>query len=137
MAEFLSPEWVDELDAAARASESLAARTRDLTLTVQQVVRHASGGETRYYVNIDREGVRVRPGSTDSPDLTLFVDYDVARAINAGTANAQEALATGRLRLTGRLELLVGNDEVFAAFDDVFASVRGTTTYGDGPTMPA
>jgi putative sterol carrier protein len=136
MAEFLSPEWVDELDAAARASASLAARTQDLVLTVQQVVEHAPAGETRYYLAIDRTGVRVHPGSADSPDLTLIADYDVARAINAGTANAQQALVTGRLKIKGQLAVLLGNEDVFAALDDVFAPVRGATTYEDGHTMP-
>ncbi|HUF83466.1 MAG TPA: SCP2 sterol-binding domain-containing protein [Acidimicrobiia bacterium] len=136
MPEFLSTEWLEALDAAARGSGSLAARTQDVTLTIQQVVHHAPRGETRYYMTIDRTGVRVRPGSTDSPDLTLIADYDVARAINAGTSNAQQALATGRLRIKGRLALLLGAEDVFATLDDVFAPVRGATTYEDGPTMP-
>lgn len=135
MAVFLSPEWVAELDAAARASDAAAIRTEDLTLTVQQVVQGAPQGEVRYYVTIDRDGVRVRPGSTDSPDLTLFADYDVARAMNAGTANAQAALSAGRLRIKGRLDLLLGHEGAFAALDDIFTSVRNATTYEDGPTM--
>jgi putative sterol carrier protein len=137
MAEFLSPEWVDELDAAARASESLAARTRDLTFTVQQIVQDTPRGDVHYYLTADDNSVRVRTGSVDSPDLTLIADYGVARAISAGTGNAQEALAAGRLKIEGGLALLLGNEGVFAALEDVFASVRGQTTYKDGPTMPA
>ena len=110
---------------------------RPLSMTVQQVVQGAPNGEVRYYVTIDRGGVRVRPGSADSPDLTLFADYDVARAINAGTANAQDALAVGRLKIKGRLEQLLGHEDAFAVLDDVFASVRSGTTYEDGPTMPS
>lgn len=137
MAEFLSPEWVDELDAAARASDSLAARTRDLTFTVQQIVQHTPRGDVHYYVTADDDSVRVRSGSAASPDLTLIADYEVARAISAGTGNAQEALAAGRLKIKGGLGLLLGNEDVFAALEDVFASVRSQTTYRDGPTMPA
>jgi len=137
MAVFLSPEWVAELDTAARATDAATTPTDDLTLTVQQVVQGAPNGEVRYYVTIDRGGVRVRPGSADSPDLTLFADYDVARAINAGTANAQDALAVGRLKIKGRLEQLLGHEDAFAVLDDVFASVRSGTTYEDGPTMPS
>jgi len=137
MAVFLSPEWVAELDTAARATDAATTRSDDLTLTVQQVVQGAPNGEVRYYVTIARGGVRVRPGSADSPDLTLFADYDVARAINAGTANAQDALAVGRLKIKGRLEQLLGHEDAFAVLDDVFASVRSGTTYEDGPTMPS
>ncbi|MGQ0804805.1 MAG: SCP2 sterol-binding domain-containing protein [Actinomycetota bacterium] len=135
MPEFLSSEWIEELDAAARASNSIPLRTMDVTITVQQVVQHAPQGEVRYYVTIDRDGVRVRPGSADSPDLALFADYDVARAINAGTANAQAALSVGGLRIKGRLDLLLGHEGAFAALDDIFTSVRNATTYEDGPTM--
>lgn len=135
MAVFLSPEWVAELDAAARASDPPATLTEDLTLTVQQVVQGAPQGEVLYYVTIDRDGVRVRPGSADSPDLELFADYDVARAISAGTANAQEALAIGRLKIKGRLDLLLGHEGALAALDEIFTSVRNATTYEDEPTM--
>ena len=124
-------------EAVARAADAITTRTEDLTLTVQQVVQGAPPGEVRYYVTIGRDGVRVRPGSADAPDLTLFAEYDVARAINAGTANAQEALAVGRLKIKGRLEALVGHESAFAALDDIFTSVRGGTTYEDGPTMPS
>ncbi|MBA2326488.1 MAG: SCP2 sterol-binding domain-containing protein [Actinobacteria bacterium] len=137
MAVFLSPEWVAELDAAARATDAATTRADDLTLTVQQVVQGAPNGEVRYYVTIDRDGVRVRPGSADAPDLTLFAKYDVARAINAGTADAQDALAVGRLKIKGRLEQLLEHQDAFAALDDLFASVRNGTTYEDGPTMPS
>lgn len=137
MAEFLSPEWVDELDAAARASDSLAARTQNLTFTVQQIVQHTPRGDVHYYVTSDDNSVRVRLGSAESPDLTLVADYEVARAISSGTGNAQEALAAGRLEIEGGLALLLGNAGVFAALDDVFASVRDQTTYEGGPTMPA
>jgi putative sterol carrier protein len=136
MAEFLSPEWVDELDAAARASDSLAARTRDLAFTVQQVVRNTPRGDVHYHVTADDNSVRVRSGAVESPDLTLVADYEVARAISAGTGNAQDALAAGRLKIEGGLALLLGNEGVFAALEDVFASVRARTTYEDGPTMP-
>jgi hypothetical protein len=137
MAVFLSPEWIAELDAAACATDAATTPTDDLTLTVQQVVQGAPHGEVRYFVTIDREGLRFRSGTADSPDLTLFAEYDVARAINAGTANAQDALAVGRLKIKGRLELLIGHEGTFAALDDVFASVRSGTTYEDGPTMPS
>jgi putative sterol carrier protein len=135
MPEFLSSEWIEELDTAARASNSIPRLAMDVTLTVQQVVQGAPQGEVRYYVTIDHDGVRVRPGSTDSPDLTLLADYDVARAINAGTANAQAALSAGRLRIKGRLDLLLGHEDAFASLDDIFTSVRNATTYEDGPTM--
>ena len=133
MAEFLSSAWVAELDAAARSSATVSARADELTLTVQQIVPDAPSGEARYYVKFDRTGARLSPGSADSPDMTLIVDYAMARELSAGTANAQDALAAGRLKIKGQVGLLLGREDAFGALDDAFASVRGATTYPEEP----
>jgi putative sterol carrier protein len=132
MPEFLSPEWLAALDESARSSKSLAAAG---DFTVQMVIRHSPDGEMTYYVEVSEATARVHGGSLESPDLTLVADYDTAAAISQGTVNAQEALAAGRLKIKGSLELLRGRDEGFAALADVFADVRDTTTYSR-PTMP-
>ena len=132
MPEFLSPEWLAALDARARSSKSLA----DIgDLTLQMVVRHGPGGEMTYHIAVAGDAARVHPGPAEAPDLTLVADYDVASAISRGTANVQEALAGGRFKITGKLEILRGKERTLAALDDVFAEVRAATTYPDPPTM--
>jgi putative sterol carrier protein len=132
MPEFLSLEWLAALDARARSSDAFA-NAGDFT--VQMVIRGAPTGEMTYHLVVTEQSARVRAGSAESPDLTLSADYDVAGAISQGTTNAQAALASGRFKITGRLELLRGRESVFAAIADLFADVRASTTY-PGHTMP-
>jgi putative sterol carrier protein len=132
MPEFLSPEWIAALDASARSSDALAEAG---DFAVQMVIRDTPSGEMTYHVVVADESARVGAGPTESPDLTLTADYDVACAISRGTANAQAALASGRFKITGRLELLRGRESVFATIEDLFAGVRASTTYPER-TMP-
>jgi SCP-2 sterol transfer family len=131
--EFLSAEWVAALDRAARDSVELRGATVDLTATVQQVVPDAPGGTVSYHLTIARGEVRVTGGPTDTADLTLVTDYDVARAINDGTTTAQLALASGRLKIKGGMTAFVGHERALAAIGDIFGVVRAATTYADRP----
>jgi putative sterol carrier protein len=125
--EFLSAEWIDALDAAARAAVLL--DDAAASITVEQVVRDAPGGETRYHLRIRDGRARVHGGPADAPDLRLFADYDLAVRLQRGELNAQEALAIGRLKIQGRFERLVRVDDALRALEDVFAPVRAATTY--------
>jgi putative sterol carrier protein len=128
VAEFLSAEWIEALDAAARAA-TLPETASGMSITVEQVVRDAPGGESRYHLCIEDGRARVEMGSATAPDLRLFADYDIAARIQRGEANAQEALAAGRLKMQGRFAHLVRVDDALRALEDVFAPVRADTTY--------
>ncbi|HEX6312453.1 MAG TPA: SCP2 sterol-binding domain-containing protein [Acidimicrobiia bacterium] len=133
MVEFLSAKWIAALDAAARASTTLRSETDEIVATVEQVIVDAPAGAVRYHVRIDHGDVRVHAGPADAPDVTFIADYEVARAINEGSTTAQEALAAGRLKVTGGLARLVGHEAALTAVGDVFAGVRAATTYADLP----
>ena len=128
MADFLSAEWIDALDDAARAA-TLPETVAPVSLTVEQVVRDSPGGERRYHLRIEGGAARVYPGPAEAPDLRLFADYDVAARIQRGEVNAQEALAAGRLKVQGRFAHLLRVDDALRALEDVFAPVRAATTY--------
>jgi hypothetical protein len=128
MPEFLSREWIDALDDAARGA-TLPADAADLSLTVEQVVRDAPDGEVHYHLRLEDGHARVRNGPARAPDLRLFTDYDIAVRLQRGEINAQDALTAGRLKLQGRFERLLHASDVLHALDDVFAPVRATTTY--------
>jgi SCP-2 sterol transfer family len=134
--QFLSAEWVDALDRAARDAE-LPDAAADVTLTVEQVVRGGPDGEARYHLRLDAGHIRVRNGPAETPDLRLFTDYDVAVRLQRGEINAQDALTGGRLKLQGRFERLLAAGEVLHALEDLFAPVRATTTYRRAPSSPS
>lgn len=125
---FLSDDWIAALVDAAAAAPRVEALD-DVALTVLQVVEIAPGQEVRYHLRIADGAVVVSPGSTDQADLTLYVDSPTARALHSGELNAQRALATGRLRVRGDLNRMLGSGDAFAALGDLFAGVRSETTY--------
>jgi putative sterol carrier protein len=128
VADFLSAEWIEALDAAARAA-TLPETASAVSITIEQVVRDAPSGESRYHLRIEDGHVRVQSGPAAAPDLRLFADYDVAARIQRGEVNAQEALAAGRLKVQGRFAHLLRVDDALRALEDVFAPVRAETTY--------
>jgi putative sterol carrier protein len=131
--DFLSVEWIEALDAAARAA-TLPESASAVSITIEQVVRDAPGGESRYHLRIEDGRARVQSGPAAAPDLRLFADYDVAARIQRGEVNAQEALAAGRLKVQGRFAHLLRVDDALRALEDVFAPVRAETTYGEPGT---
>ena len=126
--EFLSEIWLRDLDAAVRASATVAVLA---PMEIEQVVSGVPGrGEVRYRIRIDPEGARVTTEAADEPpDLRLSTDYDTAVAIASGRENAQIALARGRLRLGGDIEVLVRRAGALGALDDATAALRADTTY--------
>jgi putative sterol carrier protein len=134
VAAFLSVEWIEALDAAARRA-TLPETASAVSITIEQVVHDAPGGESRYHLRIEDGHARVQQGPAAAPDLRLFADYDAAARIQRGEVNAQEALAAGRLKVQGRFAHLLRVNDALQALEDVFAPVRAETTYRDaGPS---
>ena len=56
-------------------------------------------------------------------------DYATAVGLATGVLNAQTAFVSGRLRVTGDMDLLMASQPVFAALDAVFGDVRRRTEF--------
>jgi hypothetical protein len=131
MPRFLTPEWLAELDGAARARTGVPDEVR---LVFQQVVTGCpgagdDGADVRYHLRFGDGRVSVHPGQAPAPDLTVTADYLVAAALARGEVNAQQALAAGHLKLSGNVDLLFYQSRALARLGDVFAAVREKTTY--------
>ena len=126
MPRFLSPEWIEALDAAARE----ATVPGGVRLTIQQIVTgDGEGAEVRYHLVLDDGRLRVHPGEAAAADVTLVQTRAVAAALSRGELNAQQALEAGRLKLRGDIDHLAREGRALTAVEDVFAAVRAGTTY--------
>lgn len=129
MAAYLSPEWLVEADAAVSGSESLRTATADVELVVQHVVTGGPEGDAAYHVVVDHGTVTVVPGESAAPDVTFTEDHLTAAAIGRGELSAQAAFMTGKLRVGGKLDRLLREQDAFSGIDDVFDGLRATTTW--------
>ncbi len=126
MAEFLSPDWLSELDAAAQATSA----PTDLQLVVQQVVLADDGAElASYAVRIAGGEVRVVPGRAADADVTFTLDRPTAAAIARGELAAQRAFLDGHLRVGGDLTRVLDASRQLVGLVDVFGAARTGTTW--------
>jgi len=121
VAGFLTDQWFDELDTAARGKHV----ADDLRLVIQQVVPDGPDGvPIAYSVSVADGSITVRRGWADAPDVTFTQDRATAEAIHRGELSAQTAFIEGRLRLGGDLRAVIERAGSIADIDDVFEAVR-------------
>ena len=128
MPEFLSPAWIIEFDSALRALEPTEASSEWRFVIEQRVTRPGADAHVHHVV-ASGAGFRALRGPAPAPDLVLTTDLQTAVAIQRGAVNAQLALASGHLRLSGDLSRLLGTAALFTRLDDVFTTLRDRTTY--------
>ncbi len=126
MARFLTPDWFEDINAAAAGADDAAP---DVRLSLQQVVTGGPGGEVRYWVRVQGGRVATGLGELADPDVTITQPYDTAVAMSRGTLSAQAAVMTGRVRVSGNLALLTTHQGALQDLDGVFAPVRDRTSY--------
>jgi hypothetical protein len=144
MAAFLSDEWIRDLalacnatfggsrsDPGAPGTGAPAAATSDTgRFVIEPVVTGVPNlGEVRYQLAFTAGSCRVVRPSGDDADVRLETDYVTAVALSRGTANAQAALADGRLRVSGDVARLAAHAAALSALDDLFAALRAHTSY--------
>ncbi len=129
MARYLSPEWLEQVNDAARANEELADVVGGVRLVLQQVVTEGPEGDIRYAVRIEDGTVAVVPGDAPDADVTVTEDHDTAVALHRGELRAAHAFMTGRIRVSGNTQALLGAQAALHRLDAVFAGVRDSTTY--------
>lgn len=129
MARYLSPEWFDEINAAAGAAAELSDAAVGLRLVIQQVVTDGPEGDVRYAVRVEDGRVTVVPGEAADAAVTVTEDHATATAVACGELAAPAAFMTGRIRVTGDTGVLMEAQPALHRLDAVFAGVRERTTY--------
>jgi|SRR5687767_3057374 len=129
MARYLSAEWLQEVNDAARANQELSEVVGDVRLVLQQVVTDGPEGDIRYAVRIEGGTVTVAPGEAADADVIVTEDHETAVALHRGELRAPHAFMTGRIRVSGNTQALLGAQAALHRLDAVFAGVREGTTY--------
>jgi hypothetical protein len=131
VADFLSDAWIAELALACRAAR--VADAADAGRLVIEPLVHGvpARGDVRYRIAFDADTCAVVLGSAggEPADVRLETDYVTAVALSRGTANAQAALADGRLRVSGDVARLAAHAAALARLDDLFVTLRESTSY--------
>jgi hypothetical protein len=131
---FLSDEWLHDLAVACAGAPVRASAQADRFVIEPVVTGVPARGEVRYRIAFEAgtcavEAIGADPRDADAADVRLETDYVTAVALSRGTANAQAALADGRLRVSGDVARLAAHAAALADLDDLFEAVRGSTTY--------
>jgi hypothetical protein len=127
VAAFLSPEWIADVDRALRNSPGQIDGAR-AAIVVEQVVTDTPRGDVRFHIFLEPGGGSAHEGPAVDAHLRITIDFPTAVALLRGDTNAQHALATGRMKLYGDLDVLAHRAGELASVTDVFAAVRATTT---------
>jgi putative sterol carrier protein len=127
VARFLSQEWIDELNAAARATPADAVDTCELT--IQQVVTGTATGDFQYAVRVGDGRVSVMAGRADRADATITEDHTTAVDVARGELSPQAAFLAGRIRVSGDMGALVAAQGALHRLEAAFDQVRGATTF--------
>ena len=121
MPSFGSEPWVDALCVALSATDD--PTVRDITLTLQQVVSDAPGGEVAYWLTFDRGTITGNVGRAPSPDVTFEMDHATALALAACELNHQAAFMQGMLKVTGNMGKLLQNQNALKVLAPAMSAI--------------
>ena len=129
MAVYLSSDWLDEVNRAARADAGLEASTAGARVTIQQVVTGGPSGDVRYWVRVNDGAVEVGAGEAAVADATVTQSYTTAVALSRGELTVEDALQAGLCRIAGDIALLVRHQSALLGVGGVLAVVHPRTSY--------
>jgi putative sterol carrier protein len=129
--DFLTPEWLSALEAAANASDAFRAAATLCSIVIRQrvVAEPADGAGVEYALVVGDGALRTVWGPVAEADVTFVTSARTAEALNRGTTTAQHAFMAGELRLAGDPTKLTAAREALAALDDPFTALRARTRY--------
>lgn len=108
---FLSDEWVAAAKAL-RAEYAEAAHPLPVSVRMNQIIRNVPFGEGTINAHLDTTSglFDIDLGHLDAPDVTITLDYDVARSllVERDPAAAMQAFMSGRIKVDGDIAKLIG-----------------------------
>lgn len=126
---YLSLAWIRELTREVADSETLRELAHDHTIGVTQVVTDGPEGDVTYHLQVGDGTATFGAGPADPEDVKMEQDWETAVGVATGSTNAQDAFISGRIKLFGDQQALMGAQPVFGALDHIFGTVRDRTRF--------
>ena len=107
---FLSEEWLAE---ATRVRAEFKGRAPEFPVRVRmnQIIRDVPFGDGTIKAHLDTSSgeLEIDTGHLDSPDLTITIDYDTAKAlfVDGDAQGAMQAFLGGRIKVDGDITKLI------------------------------
>ncbi len=131
MAQFLSDEWINDMKAAAEAVHGSQPEAVATPISLKEVVTNTPFGDVAYVLHLDSGAVTLERAddASHSADVTISQDYETAKDLHKGTLSTRDAFFAGRVRVAGKLNLLLDHTETLTGTAPAFDAVRAATTY--------
>jgi putative sterol carrier protein len=100
---YLSPEWIDEYNAALAKDDSVRAALKGKNAAIQMVVSDAPQGEVRYWLRIAEGAASAGLGDVDGAEVTIRQSYETSAQVNRGELDGQKAFTQGKVKITGKM----------------------------------
>jgi putative sterol carrier protein len=100
---YLSPEWIDEYNAALAKDDAVRAALKGKNAAIQMVVSDAPQGEVRYWLRIADGTASAGLGDADGADVTISQSYETSAQVNRGELDGTKAFTQGKVKITGKM----------------------------------
>jgi putative sterol carrier protein len=100
---YLSPEWIDEYNAALAKDDAVRAALKGKNASIQMVVSDAPQGEVRYWLRIADGTASTGLGDADGAEVTISQSYETSAQVSRGELDGQKAFTQGRVKITGKM----------------------------------
>jgi putative sterol carrier protein len=127
MAQYLSDEWFEEMQAAAAQFKGEPSDKRPVAL--RETINGSPIGDVTYVMTLDGETISIAKDAETKSDVTFTQSYDTAVALHKGELTTHDAFFAGQVRVAGHLNTLLDNADLLQGVAPVFEQVRITTTY--------
>lgn len=108
MAQFLSEEWVHEIEDQMNATEEIVEFASWAYITLEHIATGVPGrGDVHHWRRFADGTVNVELGEASDADAKLTTSYDDAVAINTGELDLQAAFSAGKLTVDGDVTKLL------------------------------
>ncbi|GAC1588416.1 MAG: hypothetical protein NVS3B21_04140 [Acidimicrobiales bacterium] len=122
MPDFLSPEWMELVEAEAGQVDP------GVALRLAQTVTGTPRGDVTYLVEISEGALHISSGSATS-DIGLTLPYPTAVSLAIGEETVHDAVLRGDVKLSGDLEKLQAATAGLVALRDAMGRVRDRTSF--------